>query len=286
MNERRFACTQCGHCCNRPPEVELGETAALADTFAWQLMFRLYSLPQNLAGYLSPKQSREQAGVEYYESKRLLSHFAAHSYNAKAKVYDEVEDRTFYLSISALALDPANGSCGALADNRCSIYDRRPLSCRSVPLHYSRGEAFGPGDLDAFTGHAANLCDTGPEAPLVMQGGRVVDPAIAAARSAAHDQADADKRWKQAIFKAMKSNSAGLPNMRQVEQQAPFGVLTVPMRSAWTVAVQAGLLEQSRMAELIDAQVTVLDRMAHLPGLSLDVQRTIADLRRACSAPI
>ena len=41
---RHFACTQCGKCCDRAPEVELGEAAALADVFVWQLLFRLYSL--------------------------------------------------------------------------------------------------------------------------------------------------------------------------------------------------------------------------------------------------
>ena len=46
---RRFSCTQCGKCCNRSPEVQLSEAAALADVFAFSLMFRLYSLPQQLS---------------------------------------------------------------------------------------------------------------------------------------------------------------------------------------------------------------------------------------------
>ena len=46
MAERRFACTQCGQCCNRPPEVELGEAAALADVFVLRLLMRIYSLPR------------------------------------------------------------------------------------------------------------------------------------------------------------------------------------------------------------------------------------------------
>lgn len=284
MTERRFACTQCGNCCNRPPEVELGEAAALADVFAWQLLFRLYSLPQSLAGYVSPDQSREQAGIEYYESKRLLSAFAAYSYNAKAQVYNQVEERTFYLSISALALDPGLGSCLALADQRCSIYERRPISCRSVPLHYSRGEAFGATDLDAFTAFPGNLCETGASAPVVWQDGRVVDSALASARNAAQTQAEADKRWKHAIFRAMKSNAAGLPSLTKVEQQAPFGVTVVPMTAAWLVAEQAGLLDREQVAGLIERQVAVLDRMAHMPGLSIDVLRSVADLRRACAA--
>ena len=50
---RRFACTQCGACCNRSPEVELSEAAALADLFVFRLMFRIYERPRAFAGYLA-----------------------------------------------------------------------------------------------------------------------------------------------------------------------------------------------------------------------------------------
>ena len=44
-NLRRFACTVCGSCCNRGPEMELGEAATLADRFILSLLFKVHSLP-------------------------------------------------------------------------------------------------------------------------------------------------------------------------------------------------------------------------------------------------
>jgi hypothetical protein len=48
----RFACTSCGQCCNRSPEVELSETLDLADAFVFRLMFRPYELALGINDYL------------------------------------------------------------------------------------------------------------------------------------------------------------------------------------------------------------------------------------------
>ena len=45
---RRFACTSCGRCCDRGPEMELGEATRLADTFITALLFRVHSLSKIL----------------------------------------------------------------------------------------------------------------------------------------------------------------------------------------------------------------------------------------------
>ena len=79
----RFACTQCGKCCNRSPEVELSEATSLADTFVFRLMFRLHWLPQKLGDYLSLSCPEDDASAIYYEKKRLLSAFAARKYTAR-----------------------------------------------------------------------------------------------------------------------------------------------------------------------------------------------------------
>src|ERR1043165_8839296 len=114
--EMRFACTGCGACCNRSPEVALSEAAALAGGFVFRLMFRLYQLPS--AG----------SGEEYYQSKRLLAAFAARKYPARRKS----PEATNYLIVSALTLDTGGGACAALGNGRCTVYDRRPLACRTV----------------------------------------------------------------------------------------------------------------------------------------------------------
>ena len=245
--QRHFACTRCGACCNRAPELELGEAADFADTFVLQLLMRIYSLPRSVADYAS-ELPREQSNAEYFESKRLLAVFAAASWPAKVRRGDRTVDYVQYLSLSVLPLDLGLGSCTALNGTSCAIYDKRPLSCRSVPLHYSRPTAAAARDLDAFVATPGFLCDSGPSALLVIAEAGLVDPAMIAARSDAAARAQTDQRWKAAIVKAMKAGQHGLPSPREVEAQATRGALSASMLGAWRIGLAAPeakrLLEQ------------------------------------------
>jgi Fe-S-cluster containining protein len=149
---RRFACTQCGKCCNRSPEVELSEAAALADVFVFRLMFRLYRLPRALADFSNRTTATESAEL-FYQRKRLLSAFAAHKCEKRMRREGKLREFTQYLTISALALDTRPGACSALTEGRCGIYERRPLACRTVPFHYSHAEASFERDFDSFRRH-------------------------------------------------------------------------------------------------------------------------------------
>src|SRR6185436_11552020 len=102
---RRFACTQCGKCCNRSPEVELSEAAALSDVFVFRLMFRLHWLPRTLGDSLEPGTRPADAGASFYQTKRLLGAFAARKYPARAWRGGKPVEQVKYLTISALALD-------------------------------------------------------------------------------------------------------------------------------------------------------------------------------------
>ena len=259
--ERRFACTQCGKCCNRAPELELGEAAALADVFVLRLMLRIYSLPRALGDYES-ELPREPASAEFYGSKRLLSQFAAASWPAKVQRGTAIVDYVQYLSLSVLPLDLGIGACPALGGDSCTIYPRRPLSCRSVPLHYSRPAAAAARDLDAFVATPGFLCDTGPDAPLVIASG-IADQAMLAARTEAVAQASTDQRWKAAIVKAMKAGEHGLPTPREVEANAARGALTASMLGAWRIAVAAGLLSEAEAARLHALQRGLFGQTMH-----------------------
>ena len=133
---QRFACTQCGKCCNRSPEVELSEAAALADTFVFRLMFCLFSLPDRLNGCTADAK-QANASEAFYERKRLLNAIAASKSSKKVTRRGKTADYTQYLIISALTLDGGSGTCSALKGGRCSIYERRPFACRTAPFHYS-----------------------------------------------------------------------------------------------------------------------------------------------------
>ena len=277
---RHFACTQCGKCCDRAPEVELGEAAALADVFFWQMLFRLYSLPRSIADFPAGGAPRELAAAQFFESRKLLDAFAAHTFHAKAVVDGKPQQRTFYLTISALAFDPPGAGCPALDGPLCSIHPRRPLTCRSVPLHYSRTLSFAAEDLDRFTATPGYACATGIDAPLVLEGGKVVDHDIAAARENAAALAQRDAPWKAALVKAMKRGDPRVPTLVQVEQNAARGALTAPMRAGWEIAAEAGLLEPDQLEDLRQRQRAALDRLSASPAINLASAQAIAEQRR------
>ncbi|MFM5893376.1 MAG: YkgJ family cysteine cluster protein [Novosphingobium sp.] len=283
--ERRFACTQCGKCCNRAPELELGEAADYADTFVLQLLMRIYSLPRSFTEYDSPL-PRAEASAEYYESKRLLGQFAAASWHAKVQRADRIVDYVQYLSLSVLPLDLGLKACPALSGENCSIYESRPLSCRSVPLHYSRPAAAARRDLDNFTGVPGFRCATGPEAPLVISGAGIVERTLLAARTEALDQAKRDARWKAALVKAMKVGEHNLPAPRAVEAKVELGALTASMQAAWRVAETAGLIAPGSTGRLLSAQARLIQRELDRSGLAPQTTSALTDLQREYAAAL
>src|SRR5438128_2583810 len=111
MQERRFACTQCGKCCNRSPEVELSEAAPLSDVFVFRLMFRLYWLPRHLADYRERGESTATAEAAFYQKKRLLAAFAAHKASARSRRMKA--DRSANASLPSFEEIEANAPFGA-----------------------------------------------------------------------------------------------------------------------------------------------------------------------------
>jgi Fe-S-cluster containining protein len=278
--ELRFACTSCGACCNRSPEVGLSEAAALADIFVFRLMFRLYELPRAWTGQRASR-ADPGSGEEFYEARRLLAAFAARKYPAKVRMGGKSVETTRYLTVSALTVNDDAGSCAALSDGRCTIYARRPLACRTVPFHYSRPEAAAERDLRAFVGTGGYRCDTGPDAPVVLAGGRIVDEGARRARGDALALAGRDRRWAEEIVRRLKSGAADpdLPSLREIEANAAFGATTITMRVAWRIAAEAGLIEAAECRRLIAAQAAAIDRALAAPGCAPDARGTLAEMR-------
>ena len=259
----RFACTQCGKCCNRSPEVELSEAAALADVFVFRLMFRLYSLPRTPPELAADDPARDASSRLFYERKRRLADHAAHSYPVKVRREGKASEHINYLMISALSLDTSPGACRALEANRCGLYDRRPQACRAVPIHYSRAEGSAEADLQAFVATPGYRCDTSDHAPPVIEGGRIVDRDMRQARTDAQALVERDRSWRKAIVRRMKSASPpapSLPSLRDVEANAALGVTTTSMRLGWRIAAEAGIISAHDCERIIAAQLTLIEQ--------------------------
>ena len=267
--DRHFACTLCGKCCNRSPEVELSEASALADLLVFRLMFRLYQMPR------SPERGADSA--LFYEKKRLLAAHAARKFPKKVVRGGKPVEVVNYLMISALALDTTPGACAALSDNRCSIHERRPLTCRTVPLHYSRPERLAACDLDAFVATPGYRCDTGEAAALFVKDGRIVDVETLQARSDANALAERDLPWKEAIVRRMKFDGEGLPSLQDVEANAGFAAITTSMRLGWEIAADTGLLSPPDYRSLMVRQLATIE--SELGRLSGSDSETLREMR-------
>jgi Fe-S-cluster containining protein len=273
---RRFACTLCGKCCNRSPEVELSEAAGLADMFVFRLMFRLYSLPR------VPERGSAGGSELFYQKKRLLEAHSARKHPIKLTRSGKVVDGFRYLMISALALDTSPGGCAALSSGCCSIHDRRPLGCRTVPLHYSRPEGLALSDFDAFVSIPGHDCDTSEEAAPILEDGRIVDPENLRARADAMGLAKRDRSWKEAILRKMQvSRSAddALPTLTQVEANSGWAALSSSMLVAWQIAAEAGLMTKEEVRELAQLQLERIElELARSCGTAEDCQ-TLREMR-------
>ena len=278
----RFSCTQCGKCCNRSPEVELSEATALADTFVFRLMFRVYWLPQQFITPQGAEKAPLNSSSAFYERKRLLTAFAAHKASLKAKRDHKSVASTRYLMMSALALDTKSGECGALHGTRCSIHERRPLSCRSVPLHYSRTSATADIDLKAFVETDGYRCDTSQASPIILHNGLIVDDEINTARSNAITTAKRDRPWSEAIARRVVSRPSAnrrLPTMEDIEANSQYGALTVSMFEAWQIATDTGLIDLVEFKRLANAQLDRIDFSLLHGTSSMDTQQTMIEMQ-------
>jgi Fe-S-cluster containining protein len=273
--QSRFACTSCGACCNRSPEVQLSEAAALSDIFVFRLMFRLYELPRAPAG----RQTAESAAA-FHESKRLLSTFAARTSRATRRRSGAAGEHRKYLLISALTLDTRTGACAALEAGRCAIYERRPLACRTLPFHYSRPEASALRDLEAFVRTPGHACDTGAQAAVVLDRGRIVDPASLQARSDALALRGRDGDWHDSILRRVKKGfDPSLPSLAEIEANSAFGATTTSMRLAWLIAAETKLIAMERHDGLVRAQAELIDRELASGRCGPDARETLVAMR-------
>jgi Fe-S-cluster containining protein len=284
---QRFACTACGKCCNRSPEVELSEAAGLADVFVFRLMFRFYALPRALGDYLRDRPTEANASEAFYQKKRLLSANAALKRPLKIRRDGKAVEYVQYLTMSALSLDTTPGACSALEGTSCAIYERRPYACRTVPFHYSRVEASAESDLKEFVATEGYRCDTGEDAPVVIQSDRIVDESVKQTRAEAHALSESDQIWREAIVRRMKTAQSDdfVPSLKDIEASASVGAATTSMGMAWQIAADAGLLSWEEYSSLIAAQLALIDRELAGGRCAHDARETLLEMRADYAPP-
>jgi hypothetical protein len=251
--------------------MELSEATALADKFITSLYLRVWSLPLTKGSKRADQPARQEHQV-LEEHRRQLGHFSV-----REKI-DRSRGRSLHFTISARTVDREPGRCPALIDKRCGIYERRPLSCRAVPLHFSQPDPLLAHALDAFVRLPGHLCDTSAEAPVVFDGVRVTDAAMQQAREDALRLVKSDLPWKKAILALMDNpaaaSAAGLPTYDEVLRHSDSGYASsVSMLAAWRVAKNIGLIEPVAFEQICEKQIALLKlEIARVANLKLAAQ--------------
>jgi Fe-S-cluster containining protein len=165
--------------------------------------------------------------------------------------------------MSAIVTDDGGGHCPALVGNLCTIYDARPLTCRTVPMHYSRPPSALRTYLDTFAATPGYACDTTPGAPIVLDGNRILDPIVRQHRDDAIAMAKGERAWKEHILRAMddaeRARAARLPTYDAVFANSDNGYATLlPMIVAWRIAQTHGLLSVEAFADLCRKQAALI----------------------------
>jgi len=242
--------------------MELGEATLLADKFITSILFKVHSLPigdrSEWAGeWWRNRESRIPLRPALDEGQRHLGQFASR------RRTDKRRDRQVFLDISAIVDDGGQGRCPALAGYLCSIYETRPLTCRTVPMHYSRAPSTLQSYLDKFAGTPGYKCDTTSSAPIILDGNRVIDPELRGNREKAIAQAKADRRWKEHLVNVMDDDdgaaAAGLPTYDAVLLNSDNGYATlVPMLIAWRIASKESLLSREELRDVCQKQAILI----------------------------
>ena len=109
-----FGCTQCGKCCSQSPLVNFYDLFDLADEFVFQTAHH---------GFMSYNTNMlEEELTNFY---RMIGH---------SIVLPELDGVLFYY-INFMAVEYPNKSCSKLINNKCSIYNKRPSSCKLSPIN-------------------------------------------------------------------------------------------------------------------------------------------------------
>lgn len=111
-----FSCHQCGKCCQKSPNMNFYDMIELSDEFIFQTAHH--------AVISYAKQPLEKDLIEHYQA---LGHTI---------VMPEIDASLFYFIDFSTMSYPSYKNCPKLIDNKCSIYGKRPSSCKLAPLDY------------------------------------------------------------------------------------------------------------------------------------------------------
>jgi Fe-S-cluster containining protein len=170
---------------------------------------------------------------------------------------------TYVLTLGGNAIDPAEESCPMLAaDGLCSIHDRRPGMCRSVPFNPEIDPRLS---IRIFRQQHQHDCDWSSTGPVVMRDGKIADPQYAMAHAAAREA----QRQDNELMRLLREHDGdgfnelvGQVFSHGYEARLPFVVLLEMMRGLDRIGQLPARYVLPSAKDFYAAQLKVLRRLA------------------------
>jgi hypothetical protein len=142
-------------------------------------------------------------------------------------------------------------------------------------------EVSAESDLEAFITTEGYRCDTGEDAPVVIEAGRIVDEGVKQTRAAALALCESDGRWRGAIVRRMKAARPDdfVPSLKDIEAPAAVGAATTSMRVAWQIAKDAAFISSEEYNSLSAAQLALIDRELAAGRCADETRETLIEMR-------
>lgn len=245
-----FACHACGACCNSAPALTFQEMGSYAKDFHIRLAFQ--SVPMK-----STDTIQFPWGIQKVDSKQ----------NAKIK---ENEKRLWNAvkgpdGITMIHMFPiartqssANSCPQRTEDGLCSIHDRRPLMCRTVPLAPAMPEFMQGMNIAAFEewGCASKEAKEGFD-PL-FNGFKLISNDYRSAWEETRQSMIRDKDISYYVMELMEQEFKYLPSIYEVASNHG-ATASVSIAGAVVAGTIAGIIPRESGIDFLEEQITVME---------------------------
>lgn len=158
QSDIHFSCTQCGQCCAMPPHMNLYDMISLSDEFIFQTYHSVV--------LSSAKKPLDKQVTDFLQ---IIGHTI---------VLPEFDCSLFYYIDFLPITYPSVKSCPKLENNLCSIYGKRPSSCKLAPLNISYDDSQQWRPVEFFQSNTLNnnwKCDFSEKSPIILKNNEIYD---------------------------------------------------------------------------------------------------------------
>jgi Fe-S-cluster containining protein len=280
--EVRFRCTGCGVCCTTPPAINIFEIVEQSKNFVLGAQLRIISeaSPSSIQDVSMMATTYPELHVlgDHGVRDRLAAHMSKMAQDQGVPISSPITASSSpKIAFSLTDVDQLSRSCTQRAeDGSCNIYETRPSKCRVVPLDETVPEQdaglSAAMAIEKMIAHGGT-CETGPEADLLWQDGRIVDPEARTnyleSGIEMHEAVAAMSREiveEYLDYKAMESGLDRTTVENVVEQMASDRTRpTFAIVPALARCLKRGVLPASKCVEILRNQARLIEkRLPHI----------------------